>query len=104
MKLTLELPDAILDECYPPGMSFSWFAYRRSRDGKGWEAAERDERLADGGPFNWVRLSPAAIKRGLSLMPKHAPNCFAHLVQGNADANVRDTWVQLAVFGEVRYG
>ena len=51
-----------------------------------------------------VRLDRAAIVRGLELMASEFPHVFGRILDQNGDAETGDILVQLAVFGEVRYG
>lgn len=50
------------------------------------------------------RLDLAAIQRGLELMAKDFPKHFGDFVAGDSDANTGDTLVQLALFGQIKYG
>lgn len=50
------------------------------------------------------RFYPSMVRIGLERMAEQRPVVFGQLMSGNYDAAVGDTLVQLAVFGEVKYG
>jgi hypothetical protein len=50
------------------------------------------------------RLNRAAVQRGLEQMANHYGKHFGNVLTGGYDASTGDILVQLALFGEVRYG
>jgi hypothetical protein len=55
-------------------------------------------------PSLLLQLDRQALDRGLALMPVKSPKQWGHMLSGNGDADTGDTFVQLCLFGEVRYG
>lgn len=49
-------------------------------------------------------LTLAKIKAGLTLMAKSHPSWFGDIVDNECDGPMADTLLQLALFGEVKYG
>jgi hypothetical protein len=50
------------------------------------------------------RLDLAAIRRGLEVMAREAPQHFADFLNDNDDADTGDVFVQCCLLGEIRYG
>jgi hypothetical protein len=49
-------------------------------------------------------VSPAKVKKALSLMSSRYPKHFADMFTEDTDTNTGDVFLQLCVFGEVIYG
>ncbi len=49
-------------------------------------------------------VTPAAIRKAVSLMYAQERQHFANWIDGNGDAITGDVFIQLAVFGKVIYG
>lgn len=56
----------------------------------------------DGGPAHVLELSD--LVRAVGLLASCAPTHLGHLMLGNADGDTGDLLIQLACFGEVKYG
>jgi hypothetical protein len=50
-----------------------------------------------------VRLDLDAIKRGIDLMAHNTPHHWTTFVEENEDADTGDAFLQLCLFGEIRY-
>lgn len=51
-----------------------------------------------------VLLNKAALKAGLALMAVKEPRAFASVLDGSYSPNTGDMFVQMCVFGEIKYG
>lgn len=65
---------------------------------------EMSNELYENEPPTKYSLDLKAVRKGLRKMKKEYPSDWADLVEENDDLCTGDTWLQLAVFGEVIYG
>lgn len=49
-------------------------------------------------------LTPAKLRRACALLAMECPSMFARLVANNPDGPLGDNLIQLAIFGELKYG
>lgn len=56
------------------------------------------------GEKKFYTIDHQAILRGLALMPTLCPNGFGQFMEGNEDSLTGYNFIQLCVFGELRYG
>lgn len=77
------------------GAIYYW-ARDRALDGGGYTITEYD-----GAAY---RLDREKIARGLGLMAAQHPRHFCRVVDGSADHVTGDVLIQLALFGELKYG
>lgn len=119
MKIEIEVPDETIRDLLitaAEGGSNYWVARIRAEratgtssfdvqfydvplQGGAWLVLERDEDVPK-------RLDLASIKRAFELWPDKAPRTFGIFMRerGGSDADVADTFLQLATLGEVVYG
>lgn len=126
-KITIDLPEqrvaSLLCTAIEGGINY-WC----SKVTKAWEGEEGGKPVAyleEDGSVTWIhdypltpggvlyvkeidgdthRLDRAAVIRGLALMSEHHARHFADFTSENEDATTGDVFVQLCLFGELRYG
>ena len=69
-----------------------------------WEDVKNGKTLAFGDVDNNGELNLASISKALTYLKKHDPETYKDIQDENWDADVCDTFFQIAVFGEVVFG
>ena len=80
-----------------------WAEIKRNDKG---ETFVREHNLEERGvaPGPWVLLTDRKRLQGLQLLAKLNPFQFGRYLDGNADRETGDCWLQATVLGEIKYG
>lgn len=102
MVIKFEIGDALVADAIG-GATIGYWADQRDSEAA-WSRHRMEMVVVERDPRKVIALTPADFARGAAILAQNAPNTFARLASGDADAYTGDALIQCAAFGEIKYG
>jgi hypothetical protein len=104
MKVEVDIPDERIESALESGFRTGIRYWGRLEEEYEVPGLGRCFRILDLEREKSDAITEGCINRALVLMADVSPWQFGQLLEGNADAMTGNVLIQLALFGEVRYG